>query len=66
MIFCRLGMGENNAAWNRKLMLHRETLMAAAAIYKGKSFLSIADVFVNFNKKTIQLDQPIPNATLYF
>jgi len=28
------GMGENNAAWNRKLMLHRETLMAAAAIYK--------------------------------
>jgi len=29
------GMGENNCAWNRQLMIHRETLAAAAAIYKG-------------------------------
>lgn len=27
------GMGENNAAYNRKLHLHRETLLAANAIY---------------------------------
>ncbi|XP_072030985.1 arginine-hydroxylase NDUFAF5, mitochondrial-like [Amphiura filiformis] len=28
------GMGENNAAWSRKAMLHRDTMKAAAAIYK--------------------------------
>jgi len=28
-------MGENNCAWNRQLTIHRETLAAAAAIYKG-------------------------------
>lgn len=28
------GMGENNAAWNRKLRINRDTLMAAAAIYQ--------------------------------
>lgn len=27
------GMGENNAAWNRKMHLHRDTLLAAAALY---------------------------------
>ena len=31
------GMGENNASWSRKPMLHRDTMAAAAAIYKGKS-----------------------------
>jgi len=31
------GMGENNCAWNRQLTIHRETLAAAAAIYKGTS-----------------------------
>jgi len=29
------GMGESNAAWNRKSVLRRESLMAAAAIYKS-------------------------------
>jgi len=29
------GMGENNCAWNRQPMIQRETLAAAAAIYKG-------------------------------
>ncbi|XP_011610970.2 arginine-hydroxylase NDUFAF5, mitochondrial isoform X2 [Takifugu rubripes] len=28
------GMGESNCAWNRKGLLHRDTVLAAAAIYK--------------------------------
>uniref|UniRef100_A0A8D0D851 Arginine-hydroxylase NDUFAF5, mitochondrial n=1 Tax=Sander lucioperca TaxID=283035 RepID=A0A8D0D851_SANLU len=28
------GMGESNCAWNRKSMLHRDTILAAEAIYK--------------------------------
>ncbi|XP_029284369.1 arginine-hydroxylase NDUFAF5, mitochondrial isoform X2 [Cottoperca gobio] len=28
------GMGESNCAWNRRAMLHRDTILAAAAIYK--------------------------------
>ncbi|XP_064596977.1 arginine-hydroxylase NDUFAF5, mitochondrial-like [Liolophura sinensis] len=28
------GMGENNCSWSRKLHLHRDTMMAAASIYK--------------------------------
>lgn len=28
------GMGENNCSWSRKPMLHRDTITAAAAIYK--------------------------------
>ncbi|XP_075781767.1 arginine-hydroxylase NDUFAF5, mitochondrial isoform X2 [Pelodiscus sinensis] len=28
------GMGESNCSWNRKHMLHRETMLAAAAIYQ--------------------------------
>ncbi|XP_054882551.1 arginine-hydroxylase NDUFAF5, mitochondrial-like [Poeciliopsis prolifica] len=28
------GMGESNCAWNRRAMLHRDTMLAAAAIYK--------------------------------
>ncbi|MBN3309190.1 NDUF5 hydroxylase, partial [Amia calva] len=28
------GMGESNCAWNRKSILHRDTMLAAAAIYK--------------------------------
>lgn len=30
-------MGESNCAWNRKSMLHRDTILATAAIYKGKN-----------------------------
>ncbi|MED6250303.1 NADH dehydrogenase [ubiquinone] 1 alpha subcomplex assembly factor 5, partial [Ataeniobius toweri] len=30
------GMGESNCAWNRRSMLHRDTMLAAAAIYKGE------------------------------
>ena len=33
-----LGMGENNCSWTRKPMLHRDTITAAAAIYKGVNF----------------------------
>lgn len=29
------GMAENNAGVNRKLHLHRDTLLAASAIYQG-------------------------------
>ncbi|KAK7468204.1 hypothetical protein BaRGS_00036565 [Batillaria attramentaria] len=29
------GMGENNCAWSRKLLLHRDSMMAAAAIYQA-------------------------------
>ncbi|XP_069643655.1 arginine-hydroxylase NDUFAF5, mitochondrial isoform X3 [Haliaeetus albicilla] len=28
------GMGESNCSWNRKPLLHRETMLAAAAIYQ--------------------------------
>ncbi|KAM8774539.1 arginine-hydroxylase NDUFAF5, mitochondrial isoform 4-T4 [Rhynchonycteris naso] len=28
------GMGESNCAWNRKPLLHRDTMLAAAAIYR--------------------------------
>jgi len=31
------GMGESSCAWARKSQLHRETMVAAAAIYKGWS-----------------------------
>ena len=30
-------MGESNCAWNRRSLLHRDTILAAAAIYKGES-----------------------------
>nr|ADO27929.1 mitochondrial probable methyltransferase c20orf7-like protein [Ictalurus furcatus] len=34
-IMCDLqGMGESNCAWNRKALLHRDTILAAAAVYK--------------------------------
>jgi len=29
------GMAENNASWRRKVRISRDTLFAAAAIYKG-------------------------------
>lgn len=29
-------MGESNCAWNRKALLHRDTMLAAAAVYGGK------------------------------
>lgn len=29
-------MGESNCSWNRKPLLHRDTMLAAAAIYRGK------------------------------
>ncbi|XP_077426419.1 arginine-hydroxylase NDUFAF5, mitochondrial [Vanacampus margaritifer] len=28
------GMGESNCAWNRRSMLHRDTILAAASVYK--------------------------------
>lgn len=28
-------MGESNCAWNRRALLHRDTVLAAAAVYKG-------------------------------
>uniref|UniRef100_A0A667XQM2 Arginine-hydroxylase NDUFAF5, mitochondrial n=1 Tax=Myripristis murdjan TaxID=586833 RepID=A0A667XQM2_9TELE len=28
------GMGESNCAWNRRALLHRDTMLAAAAVYK--------------------------------
>lgn len=31
------GMGESNCAWNRKSLLQRDTILAAAAIYKGET-----------------------------
>ena len=34
------GMGENNAAWNRKTLLHRDTILAASSVYQGKSLSS--------------------------
>ncbi|TSK18051.1 Arginine-hydroxylase NDUFAF5, mitochondrial [Bagarius yarrelli] len=37
-VMCDLqGMGESNCAWNRKVLLHRDTILAAAAVYKGKT-----------------------------
>lgn len=30
------GMGESNCAWNRKSVLHRDSMLAAAAIYRGE------------------------------
>ncbi|XP_058236402.1 arginine-hydroxylase NDUFAF5, mitochondrial [Hemibagrus wyckioides] len=34
-VLCDLqGMGESNCAWNRKALLHRDTILAAAAVYK--------------------------------
>lgn len=33
------GMGENSAAWIRKTHLHRDSMFAAAAIYKGLASL---------------------------
>ena len=32
------GMGENNAAWNRKTLLHRDTILAASSVYQGKTY----------------------------
>lgn len=32
-----LGMGESNCSWNRKALLHRDTMLAAAAVYRGES-----------------------------
>lgn len=29
------GMGESNASWNRKTILHRDTITAASSIYNG-------------------------------
>uniref|UniRef100_A0AAR2K5R4 Arginine-hydroxylase NDUFAF5, mitochondrial n=1 Tax=Pygocentrus nattereri TaxID=42514 RepID=A0AAR2K5R4_PYGNA len=34
-VMCDLqGMGESNCVWNRKSLLHRDTILAAAAVYK--------------------------------
>lgn len=34
------GMAENNAGINRKAHLHRDTMLAASAIYQGKCNLA--------------------------
>jgi len=42
-------MGENNCAWNRHLTIHKETLAAAAAIYKGIiNLLLLSSILVAF------------------
>jgi len=38
------GMGENNCAWSRQPTIHRETLTAAAAIYKGILLLKYKNI----------------------
>ncbi|XP_065595744.1 arginine-hydroxylase NDUFAF5, mitochondrial isoform X3 [Cyrtonyx montezumae] len=45
------GMGESNCSWNRKPLLHRDTMLAAAAIYKemyGNSDGSVPATFQIF------------------
>ncbi|XP_064915937.1 arginine-hydroxylase NDUFAF5, mitochondrial isoform X4 [Columba livia] len=45
------GMGESNCSWNRKPLLHRETMVAAAAIYRemyGNSDGSVPATFQIF------------------
>ncbi|XP_062346551.1 arginine-hydroxylase NDUFAF5, mitochondrial isoform X2 [Cinclus cinclus] len=45
------GMGESNCSWNRKPLLHRETMLAAAAIYQemyGNSDGSVPATFQIF------------------
>ena len=37
LMFDLKGMGESNASWNRKTILHRDTITAASVIYNGKS-----------------------------
>lgn len=31
-------MSETNAAWNRKVHINRDSLLAAAAIYRGNTY----------------------------
>jgi hypothetical protein len=38
-------MAENNCSWSRKLTLHRDTMMAAAAIYQGEDFVQPIHLF---------------------
>ncbi|KAG8584025.1 hypothetical protein GDO81_008640 [Engystomops pustulosus] len=38
------GMGESNCAWNRRCLLHRDSMLAAAAIYQG-NLLSLYGCF---------------------
>lgn len=45
-------MGESNCCWNRKPMIHRATMLAAAAVYKGMSFLLSNTVASNFSQQT--------------
>ncbi|XP_032299222.1 arginine-hydroxylase NDUFAF5, mitochondrial isoform X3 [Coturnix japonica] len=45
------GMGESNCSWNRKPLLHRDTMLAAAAIYRemyGNSDGSVPATFQIF------------------
>lgn len=60
------GMGENNAAFNRPLNLNRDTMMAAAAIYKdlyGKKNENDDDVSVSATFQIIYFVgwKPAPN-----
>ena len=52
------GMAENNASWIRKPHLHRDTLFAAASIYKGLPFLlstSVTPFFTSISLLIIDL-----------
>ena len=51
LMFDLKGMGESNASWNRKTILHRDTITAASAIYNGKSYLlmKILEVIIFFS-----------------
>ena len=55
------GMGENNASWIRKLHLHRETMFAAASIYKGRKTISSPKILLWFIGNMLEHN----NAELY-
>jgi len=42
------GMGENNAAWNRKTLLHRDTILAASSVYQDMYGLEEGGIAVTF------------------
>lgn len=55
-----LGMGESNCAWNRKALLHRETMLAAAAVYGGKERTSFFAASVsNWAHRVYPLTLPV-------
>lgn len=44
-------MGETNVAWNRKLHISRESLLAASAIYTGIYILKTPFTEISWEKK---------------